>query len=292
MITLVRPCRGHKTQNYYNTQSHDGMPHTGNDYAYYSAGQVMDEVFAAADGVVEWVGNARDLGWPNAYYINPDFDRSDNVDTSAGGFLAIAHVQNGIRFVTTYSHLAGWSVKRGDPVRAGQRVATIGDTGFSAGKHLHFELLFRPFTFGTATYGRSNPNPYFVDGIAAAGTITSSTDPEEFDLSDAQYKTIIEKLDAAIEHSFRAAQVANATEDRGDSAKIALLLQIIVRMDDSFRFIKLNDPDAQTLYEVEDGVARGITNAEWQAKGGLAPRLVEQWIIDGLLPMPVAVEGE
>lgn len=284
MIQLVKPCRGHITQLYYNTQSHDGMPHTGNDYAYYSNGGVTDEVFAAADGVVEWVGDSRNLGWPNAYYINPDFIRTDAVDTSAGNFIAISHVQNGIRFVTTYSHLESWSVKKGQTVRAAQRIATIGQTGFSAGKHLHFELLFRPFTFGTRTYGRSNPNPYFVAGIAAAGsTVTNYL--EEFDLSDAQYKTIVEKLDAAIEHSFRAAQVANATEDRGDSAKIAMLLQIVVALDQSFRFIKTKNSD--TLYEVEDGVARGITLAEWTAKGGLAPRVVEQWVLDGLLPTVV-----
>jgi murein DD-endopeptidase MepM/ murein hydrolase activator NlpD len=175
MIQLVRPCRGHITQRYGNIQS-DGMKHAGNDYAYYSAGQVMPEVFAAADGVVLYAGDSRALGWPNPWYFNPDFDRTDAANDSAGNVLVIGHVQNGVPFVTTYSHLESWIVRAGNTVRAGARVATIGNTGRSTGKHLHFELMFKPLSFNTATYGRTDPNPYIIEGLAGQGTITQEDD--------------------------------------------------------------------------------------------------------------------
>lgn len=182
MVQILKPCRGRITQWFANLQSHDGRKHTGNDYGYYTDGAVTDEVFAAADGVVQFAGDSRSLGWPNRWYINPDFDRSDAQDSSAGNFIAITHTQGGVRFDTTYSHLAAWTVRAGDAVKAGQRIGTVGATGFSAGKHLHFELLFHPFNFGTDTYGRADPNPHIITGgIAAQGaTQTAEEDDDMF----------------------------------------------------------------------------------------------------------------
>lgn len=167
MITLVRPCRGQVTQWYGNTQP-DGNPHTGNDYAYTDGDLIFPEVFAAAAGTVVYAGDSRALGWPNPWYFNPDFDRTDDWDSSAGNVLVIAHPG----YVTTYSHLEAWTVAKGQVVSAGQRIGTIGNTGNSYGKHLHFELIPYPFDFGTATYGRTNPNPYMTGGgLAAQGSI-------------------------------------------------------------------------------------------------------------------------
>lgn len=174
MIQLVKPCRGHVTQWYGNIQP-DGMKHTGNDYAYTDGTNTFPEVFAAADGVVLYAGDSRNLGWPNPWYFNPDFDRSDAWDSSAGNVLVIKH---GNVAVTTYSHLESWTVKAGQVVRAGQRIATIGNTGNSYGKHLHFELLFLPHNFDTPTYGRTDPNPYITTGgaaIAPQGTTSQPT---------------------------------------------------------------------------------------------------------------------
>jgi hypothetical protein len=181
VIQLVRPHRGPITQLYGNIQP-DGMKHTGNDYGYTGDGQVFPEVFAAAAGVVLYAGDSRALGWPNAWYFNPDFDRSDAVDSSAGNVLVLGHVQNGVQFVTTNSHLESWLVRSGDTVAAGQHVATTGTTGRSTGKHLHFELLFKPLMFNTATYGRSDPNPYIIEGLAGQGTITQQEDDEMAEL--------------------------------------------------------------------------------------------------------------
>lgn len=176
MIHLVRPSRGRITQRHGNKQSHNGLPHGGQDYGWTDeAGNVTVEVFAAADGVVVYAGDARKLGWPNEWYYNPDFDRTDKQDSSAGNVVVIRHKQGGVVFDTTYNHLESWSVKKDQGVKAGQIVATMGNTGFSFGRHLHFELLFHPFNFGTATYGRADPNPYFGSAaIAPQGTTTNA----------------------------------------------------------------------------------------------------------------------
>jgi hypothetical protein len=256
VIQLVRPCRGHVTQWYGNKQSQDGRKHTGQDYAYYSSGQVMDEVFAAADGVVLYAGDSRDLGWPNGWYLNPDFDRNDAVDSSAGNVIALGHNRGGIRFDTTYNHLESWTVKAGDTVRAGQRIGTIGATGYSVGKHLHFELLFRPFNFGTDTYGRANPNPYFVTGIAAAGsTPTPSTPSEEDDMSK-----------AAEEDISRIRQILEAQEtDRIRERIVAIDDRTAILIKD-IQYVK--GADDPTFYErMENGTYRPISYTEWKDTG-------------------------
>lgn len=171
MIQLIRPHLGPVTQLYGNRQP-DGLPHAGQDYGYSDwRGNVFPEVFAAADGVVLFAGDSRALGWPNEFYINPDFDRSDNVDQSAGNLVVIGHSQNGVNFVTGYGHLESVWVRGGQTVRAGNQIGVTGDTGYSFGKHLHFFLMFKPYNYNTPTFGCANPNP-FMGELAAAGSIS------------------------------------------------------------------------------------------------------------------------
>lgn len=174
MISLSRPHRGPVTQVYGNTQP-DGLPHAGQDYGYTDwAGNTYPEVYAAAGGVVLFAGDSRALGWPNEFYVNPDFDRTDNVDTSAGNLVVIGHSQNGVNFVTGYGHLEQVWVRGGQQVAAGNQIGVTGNTGYSFGKHLHFFLMFKPYNYNTPTYGCSNPNPY-MGASAAVGSISLSS---------------------------------------------------------------------------------------------------------------------
>ena len=43
-------------------------------------------------------------------------------------------------WVALYAHLAGWRVRVGEQVSAGQRLGTAGCTGSCTGTQLHFEL--------------------------------------------------------------------------------------------------------------------------------------------------------
>ena len=39
-----------------------------------------------------------------------------------------------------YAHCESITVNDGEPVEAGQQIATVGNTGYATGYHLHFEL--------------------------------------------------------------------------------------------------------------------------------------------------------
>jgi murein DD-endopeptidase MepM/ murein hydrolase activator NlpD len=56
------------------------------------------------------------------------------------GYGNLVRVSLGGGWVALYAHLAGWRVRVGEHVSAGQRLGTAGCTGWCSGTHLHFEL--------------------------------------------------------------------------------------------------------------------------------------------------------
>ena len=68
-----------------------------------------------------------------------------------GNQVVIDH-RNGI--VTSYSHLSGFAVGRGQLVAKGSRIGYNGSTGYSTGPHLHFEVII---------------NGYYVDPLKKLG---------------------------------------------------------------------------------------------------------------------------
>jgi murein DD-endopeptidase MepM/ murein hydrolase activator NlpD len=56
------------------------------------------------------------------------------------GYGNLVKVSLGNGWVALYAHLAGWRVRVGEEVAAGQRLGTAGCTGWCTGTHLHFEL--------------------------------------------------------------------------------------------------------------------------------------------------------
>ncbi|MBY6438176.1 M23 family metallopeptidase, partial [Rhodococcus kroppenstedtii] len=92
------------------------------------AGPIGTPIYAAADGVV------RDAGPASGF----------------GQWVVLDHQQNGRTFSTVYGHIDSFSVAAGQPVRAGQVIATLGNRGESTGPHLHFEIWEGGRTGGTA----------------------------------------------------------------------------------------------------------------------------------------------
>lgn len=110
----ILPARGYMGRGY-------GMkrdPFTG--YVRFHAGLDISNktgtpIYAAADGVVKFVGGSRDLG--NLITIN-----------------------HGYGYQTRYGHLSKAKVKRGQKVRRGDLIGLMGSTGYSTGSHLHYEI--------------------------------------------------------------------------------------------------------------------------------------------------------
>lgn len=141
----------------------DGSPiyHRAHDYA---DGRFRSPIVAAADGVVVFDG------WSG--------DKTAQFPLGMGGLcLAIEHADG---WVTWYCHLDQTVVSVGDAVDKGQHVAHCGNTGYSTGPHLHFELQRPPrhqvdpapyLEAGALPIPGLDPaafNELFLDGYSAA----------------------------------------------------------------------------------------------------------------------------
>lgn len=109
--------------------------HTGIDYA----GPVGDPIVAPAAGVV----------------------KSAAFSGESGNLILIEHSSE---LVTHYAHMtAQFAVQVGDCVKQGQIIGAIGNTGLSAGPHLHFEVIQN----GTAIDPASVLPAFVVEPVSA-----------------------------------------------------------------------------------------------------------------------------
>jgi len=101
--------------------------HPGYDYTPFVRRQPTTPLFAAADGVIDSAGE----------------------HSSGALFVRVRHTVPGVGvFRTTYWHLHpdeyyyAMLGRAGEPITAGTRLGTMGNTGWSTGHHLHFEVRF------------------------------------------------------------------------------------------------------------------------------------------------------
>lgn len=89
--------------------------------------------------------NGLDLGWSSKqggknqpiYAVEDGKVIYKQTQTSGGKVIHIKH-DNGQ--VTEYGHLDTWVVNKGDKVKMGQKIGTMGRTGKVTGNHLHFGI--------------------------------------------------------------------------------------------------------------------------------------------------------
>ena len=92
----------------------DSTFHEGIDIATNSTNTA---VYATADGIIETL----------------DYDKK------RGLFIIINHA---FGFQTQYFHLDHFFIRRGQSVKAGEKIALVGNTGKSTASHLHYEVHF------------------------------------------------------------------------------------------------------------------------------------------------------
>jgi murein DD-endopeptidase MepM/ murein hydrolase activator NlpD len=83
--------------------------------------------------------------WHDGTVIAAGTSKLKNADGSLGGvgwYVDIRSKINGEWFVARYAHMVENSllVTKGEKVKAGTRLGIMGNTGASAGRHLHFEI--------------------------------------------------------------------------------------------------------------------------------------------------------
>lgn len=102
--------------------------HAGSDWAPPKPGQTGVPIFAVSDGVVEGVGQTAGLPFHTGRYVRIDHGmRTGNGSTD--------------RMKSYYGHLASYSVKDGDKVKAGQQIGIMGATGNVTGIHVHMVVI-------------------------------------------------------------------------------------------------------------------------------------------------------
>ena len=89
-----------------------GKPHEGIDLP----APLGTPVFAAADGTVVYAGHGI---------------------RGYGNLIVLKHPGD---LLTVYAHASALLVSQGQPVRAGDRIALVGQSGHATGPHLHFEV--------------------------------------------------------------------------------------------------------------------------------------------------------
>ena len=85
-----------------------------------------------------------------------------------GSFGKVVRVQHEFGVNTTYAHLARITVKNGDYVSENHIIGKMGNTGKSAGAHLHYEIRVNNKSI--------NPNQFMKIGrqISVAGELRQS----------------------------------------------------------------------------------------------------------------------
>lgn len=90
--------------------------HTGIDLS----ARTGTPVYATGDGVVEEAGSGAE---------------------GFSGYGTVCVIDHGFGFKTLYAHLGKVTVRKGQKVRRGEQIGTLGSSGLSQGPHVHYEVI-------------------------------------------------------------------------------------------------------------------------------------------------------
>jgi murein DD-endopeptidase MepM/ murein hydrolase activator NlpD len=146
------------------TQGHNGGSHTGlGAWAWDFGTPIGTPVRAAHFGTVRLVKGNSTVGGCNSIYAND------------ANFVI---VDQGNGYESLYLHLSSVAVTQGQAIERGDVVGYSGQTGWSCGPHLHFQIQLSPSNGGGTGFYNPSIHDYFYDpGFAfdpAVGTVVKS----------------------------------------------------------------------------------------------------------------------
>jgi len=107
------------TEGYLNSRfGYRNDPFTGKSRFHYGQDFAVNtgtRIYAPADGIIKYVGRE-------------------------GGFGKVIKIDHGVGYRTIYAHLSHYAVKKGQRVERGDYIGKSGNSGRSAGPHLHYEI--------------------------------------------------------------------------------------------------------------------------------------------------------
>ena len=77
-----------------------------------------------------------------------------------GWYGNMVEIDHGLGFRTRYAHMDKIFVSKGDAVRAGDQIGTVGSTGRSSGSHLHYEIRIRGYAVDPMSFMKAERNVF------------------------------------------------------------------------------------------------------------------------------------
>ena len=153
-MKLLYPTRNpHITQHFGNKSSMYLTSHKGTDFRVHN--DLKKDMIAAQNGtVIEAVTNGEE--W---FVWNGGWKRTSHYKKGSpfGNYVVIDHGG----YFTLYGHLENVYVENGQQVKAGAVIGKGGNTGYSQGAHLHFELRDKK----NSSLNAINSEPYFTTSL-------------------------------------------------------------------------------------------------------------------------------
>lgn len=97
------------------------------------------------------------------------------VDKSKKGYGNNIIIDHGYGYRTRYAHLNSINVKKGDKVKRGQEIGTMGNTGKSTAPHLHYEVIKNNRTVNPVNFFYNDLTPEEYDKILELSQHPSQT---------------------------------------------------------------------------------------------------------------------
>lgn len=98
-----------------------------------------------------------------------------SVEKSRKGYGNQLIIDHGFGYKTRYCHLQKFTVKKGETVKRGQQIGTVGNTGKSSGPHLHYEVLKNDRAVNPIHFFFNDLTPEEYELILEKSTLPSQT---------------------------------------------------------------------------------------------------------------------